>query len=280
MLVLNHYSGCFRAINKKIVFFCTLYFCLVAITPCDSAVFAYRGTFTTSEASDIFSYTNLWESENTLFGPSGVGQIKSLEFSPFDGYLYGLNPSMSFYKIDTITGNATLIKNGIINGFGESSLAFAPDGTLYGMHETNNDGNIGSLFKIDILTGDVIEVPGSSMLYGTTAFAISHQGVGIGWSQSDKLLYEINLLDGTTNIIGTMNWDSGNKLLAFDYAPDGTLYGSTGGNFYVIDTTSVTASMGGSFHVGGGEGFAITPEPTIFVMLTLGSLILRRKHCK
>ena len=125
--------------NKVIAVFCAINICLIITTPCNSNVFAYRGSFTTFEASDLFSLTNLGNSESTFIGPSGVGQIKSLEYLPFDGYLYGLNPSITFYKIDTTTGNATLIKSNIINGFGESSLAFAPDGTLYGMREINND---------------------------------------------------------------------------------------------------------------------------------------------
>ena len=67
-----------------------------------------RGTF---GPEDLFSLFNLETGGETIFGPSGVGQLKSLEVSPVDGSVYGLSPDMSFFKIDISTGHASMIKN-------------------------------------------------------------------------------------------------------------------------------------------------------------------------
>jgi hypothetical protein len=81
----------------------------------------------------------------TLVGLTGFEGIQGLEFSPA-GILYGWDIFAGLLTIDPSTGVATQVDPAGVGSALIQTLAFAPDGTLYGARE--------ALFRIDTSTGD------------------------------------------------------------------------------------------------------------------------------
>jgi len=81
----------------------------------------------------------------TLVGLTGFEAIQGLAFSPA-GILYGLDIGDGLLTIDPSTGVATKVNPAAVGLLEIQTIAFAPDGTLYGGRE--------ALFRIDTSTGD------------------------------------------------------------------------------------------------------------------------------
>lgn len=84
-------------------------------------------------------------------GQTSIPGIQGMEFAP-DGSLYAWSVTHGLILIDPATGNATDV-NGVIDGSSiVQTLAFAPDGTLYGAYEF--------LYRIDRQTGQTTQIGG------------------------------------------------------------------------------------------------------------------------
>lgn len=132
--------------------------------------------------------------------------VRGLAFSSSD-VLYAaniaVNPdtsvSSSIYTINTSTGVGTLVGD---TGLGLQCLSFAQDGNLYSWDAglfSNDDG----LIRIDTTDGSVTDVSAANGNFGVLlqGLALGQDGKFYGASQTQ--LYEINILDGTLNAIGS-----------------------------------------------------------------------------
>jgi hypothetical protein len=84
-------------------------------------------------------------------GQTTIAGIQGMEFAP-DGSLYAWSVTHGLVLIDAATGSTTDV-NGAIDGSSiVQTLAFAPDGTLFGAYEF--------LYRIDLMTGQTTQVGG------------------------------------------------------------------------------------------------------------------------
>ena len=233
-------------------------------------VMGYTGTCT--QFSVVYP-TNLSTGEQIHPGLlTSIYQLDALEAST-NGKLYALNVYGNFWEIDVIdwqTASLILIKDDIfqINAYFGQSLAFAPNGKLYATVEDPGD-----LFEIDVSTGDTTLVGSLSPFTAPMAFAINSQGRAVGWDEAAGWLFEVDLSDGSTTSIDPI---SGN-FDAFDFGPDGTLYGWDHGDLYSIDLDNCNKTYINSFEHSG-RSLTVIPEPATLLLLGLGAVMLRRKR--
>ncbi|MFC1676178.1 PEP-CTERM sorting domain-containing protein [Planctomycetota bacterium] len=222
-------------------------------------------------------WTNFDTGAQTSLGPSGIDDIRGLDTSPIDGTLYASDDNGGLWTVNTSTGIGSFIGN---MGRRIESLSFAPDGTLYAIHRDSH-----TLKQINTSTA-VATTIGSPWPYDALAFAISSTGRAIAWdlfsASEPGPLFEIDLTDGSTTLLGQVDTFFG----GFDFAPDDVLYGwrkyDSQNNLYSIDVDTLNVTFLRSFSQGyeGGRGsLAIIPEPATLILLGLGGLMLRkRKH--
>ena len=248
------------------------------------AVVGYQATAETS--GDGFS--KLYSIDVTtgvrgLIGSTGVQCLRALDSSPHDGFLYGLGygsvAGTSLFRIDTATGSATEVVTGVApGGFVVNNLAFAPNGIAYASVGWLYDDPVNlDLLKIDVLNKTVTHLGSLSPVYDQMrALAIDAAGNGIGWDADSNSLFTVDLNTAATTHLGDLNL----RFEAFDYGPDGTLYGwSIWDEIYAIDPASATATlMPGLTNTPHSIGslaiaFPPVPEPTsLLVWLLLGVL--------
>lgn len=214
--------------------------------------------------------TNFDTGEQTALGPSGAPHIVAVDISPVDGSLYGMGDcGDELYQFNTSTGISTF--KGEIDGSAIPNLSFGPDGTLYGI------SLVGNLVTIDLDTGKETLVDSLFPYIDIRAFAIDSSGNGIAWDAQAKWLCQIDLTHGSTTSIGQLD-DPDGWIMAFDYAPDDTLYAWTiNRSLYTVEADSLNATYVRSFSYGY-HGVAIIPEPATLLLLGLGSLALLKKH--
>ena len=92
---------------------------------------------------------------------------------------------------------------------------------------------------IDIGTGEKHVISTISPYTQAGAFAISPDGVGIALDVGANWLFETDLQTGATTSLG---YFPGYSFSAFDYGPDGTLYGLYGSSVYSIDLTNLSVT--------------------------------------
>jgi hypothetical protein len=201
------------------------------------------------------------EGTATLVGPSGVAvgseRISALDFDPFSGRLYGIKGSSCngaiLITIDPATGAGSVV--GTLQGSGldftpgpscpggSDALAFAPDGTLYvgGWYGGEPQGKI---MRVDRKTATVLEYHPTPVGYGDWRGRRAHiagmavDASGTVWISRGGSLEtgQINTIDPTTGDITSTVYltDAAGgpevEVVISDiaFAPDGTLYASTG----------------------------------------------------
>jgi Tol biopolymer transport system component len=199
-----------------------------------------------------------------------------------DFLLYGTtgknasNPG-ALYLIDPDTGQSTLIGS---TGFNEvSGIAFAPDGTLYGV----TGGSIGPayLITIDVNTGAstlVGPVGLSGLGVGAIDFAPDGTLFGIAWSPSQLITIDVNT--GAATFVADLTGSSGNNWTpGLSFSPEGVLYGSRGGSsghtedLVIVDTsTGVLTAIGTSTR--NITDLAFAPDGTLYGADSSGVLVM------
>ena len=186
-------------------------------------------TFTTlygvESGTDSLSVIDPSTGDVTLVGKlGGAGEYETpvaMAVDPSNGSLFAWNnsdpPQHSLATVDRCTGAATLIGSG---GEQLSALAFAPDGTLYGLDD--------ALFEVDPATGVVTPI-GHFDGPVIAAADFGHDGVlyGVELTGLDisEQLYTIDLEFGSLNPVGTLSTEIG-VIGSIVFGPDGTLVGS------------------------------------------------------
>ena len=97
------------------------------------------------------------DGSTTVIGTTNLTGLIGLAFDPTTGLLYGSSGGNSavkkgFFRIDTATGEATLIGPAVQYPKPLVDLTFAPDGTLYGWM-AGAVGNVSSLVTIELSDG-------------------------------------------------------------------------------------------------------------------------------
>ncbi len=193
-----------------------------------------------------------------LVGPARYNP--GLDFDPISGVLYGASSSLRI--IDPADGSYTTI--GLIYSASESgilmrSIAFAPDGTLYG-HATSSN----KLYTIDKATAFATEVGVVSAITWGIDFAPD----GTLYSAFGSLFILDPVTGDTLATIGSL----GTYVVDIDYAPDGFIYGVyyDNSNLYQIDPSDASTTLIGTYesstwgmasqHKGGGATQFVLPE--------------------
>ncbi len=230
----------------------------------------------------------------SLIGDTGLTNLGALEFNPYDSTLYALTigeaPALYEFQISSGLDDVTVVSRGElgITFVFEGGLAFADDGTAYGL---NAGATTPLLFTIDLDTGE-----------GTIITALDgrHDIAGLGW-RSDGLLIG---LDSTDEVLLTIDPASGSASEIEDMAP---AIGSIGGMALIGDegyfvTAGPLAHSPGSNELwsfdpftgehtrigdfdgvitgAGFSGLAIVPEPTTIGLLVVGFLSILRRRVK
>ena len=199
--------------------------------------------------------------------------LTGLRSAPAQQVLYGANGAAgnlaSLMIIDPDTAQVQRVIGPI--GYSVTGLAFAPDGTLYGVTTCKDPNCPRCLIRIDTETGagTVIGDMGNDADDNVADISFSPAGVLYGWAEpSYDDLVTIDTTTGTATLVGDSNLSTFGSGLAF--APDGTLYlagDGDNGNFYTIDPTtglptgSVTLDGMQDYSIG---GLAVNESGTIY----------------
>jgi hypothetical protein len=211
-----------------------------------------------------------------LLGPSGAARLNSLAVNS-SGVLYstaqtlpGGEPSDTLVTIDRRTGAAALVAS--LSGITDPdirALAFAPDGTLYGIHF---ESSTSTLIEIDPDNGQ-ITIVAALAITGIQGLEFGPGGVLYGWGTYWGLV-TIDTSDGSHTDIGL--FAGGSPIIqTLAFTPDGTLYGA-GSRLFTIDDSSGTFVQVGTGTLPDIRGMVSVPElpPTIPALGEWGSVAL------
>ncbi len=156
----------------------------------------------------------------TLVGVTGLGSgLGALEFAP-DGRLFAFTSGSSpnLYQINPSTAAASLVGPLNIGFVFEGGLAFAPDGTAYGVNQSN--ASFANLFTLNLTTG-------KATIIGIISGG-SHDINGLGWRSDGNLVG----LDRVSNSLLTINPVTAVSSVLAPLAPG---VGSVGGMSIIAD---------------------------------------------
>lgn len=230
----------------------------------------------------------------SLIGDTGLKNLGALEFNPHDGTLYALtvgeSPSLYEFQISSGFDDVTVVSRGELGipFVFEGGLAFAPDGTAYGL---NAGATIPLLFSIDLGTGDGTIVTALDGRYDIAGLGWRSDGLLIGLDSTDQVLLAIDPNTGATSEIEDMApaiGSMGGMILFGDegyFATAGPLALTPGSNeLWSFDPFTGEHGRIGDFDseiTGAGfSGLAIVPEPTTVGLLAVGFLSLLRRRRK
>ena len=209
-----------------------LAFCLATST--QGAPILYGATGSGSGTGTLVTI-NLLTGAATTVGPlnDSLGQnyrITGLAFDPMSGVLYGssnnqspTNPG-SLVTIDPSTAIVTFVGSFGIPAQTMADLTFAPNGTLYGWLEGNDD----SLFTINKGTGQATLVGWSGISTYGSGLAANAQGVI--YLAGQGVAGDFHVIDATTGVatyVATLigsGLNGSNAIGAMAFSPSGTLY--------------------------------------------------------
>ena len=216
-----------------------------------------------------------------FLGSTGIDLV-TIDLSPKDGRLYGIDNDGTLYGLNKQSGHATSIGD---TGYANiTSMAFTRSGDLYAYTDAPSQ-----LVRIDTQTGEVQSTaPSDPLCQNVTAFAINDSWItsfgwgkdtAVVWDKDSEWLFTVNLGTGVVNPDGRVLGD----FVAFDMGWDGRLYGMEMkdgtahidqiGTYYgqIQDYKGRVESSGGMF--------ALVPEPTTILLLGVGGMaVIRRRR--
>lgn len=237
---------------------------------------------------------------------SGVGisglmsneQIRGIDFRPADGGLYALGSFNNLYRLNTITGGATLVGAGNFSpGLNGSSFGFDFNPVIDRIRTVSdadqnlvlnpNDGSSTGVTNLFYANGDanfganpnIVGSAYTNSFFGTTSTQLYGIDAGL-----DVLVRQANSA-GTLETVGSLGVDvtdilgfdiSGNSGIAYASVQDELLGRST---FWQIDLDTGAATMVGE--IAGGSlvsGIAVVPAPAGAGVLALGGLLAARRR--
>ncbi len=239
----------------------------------------------------------------SLIGATGItGVVGSLEFNPDDGVLYAMTtgPDAELFRVDVAPtlDDVTAQSIGSLGIFTfEGGLAFAPDGTAYGV---NGGVTTSVLFTIDLATGASTVVDALPGRHDIAGLGWGNNDMLIGLDSSTNMLVEIDpatavvtdilAVDPAIGSIGGMVMVYGASLGFFSTAGNAVAEGTNSLYWFDADPNSLTYGVHAAideFTLGqppvalpgsGLSGMAIIPEPMTLSLLGLGMLgLVRRK---
>jgi hypothetical protein len=149
-----------------------------------------------------------------VIGPIGFSNVKSLDFDPISGSLYGHSDEGGLLSIDPVSGIGTSIGN---DGVDYTNISFDSNGVVYGSSITHANPGI---WTIDVSTG----VGTQLFNFGDRhRYAVSVDANDQLWLRDDNSLYKINppSVNFVANITG---FTGGSFFRAGEFHPDNGLY--------------------------------------------------------
>ena len=189
-----------------------------------------------------------------LYATSSIGFAGLANASPIIFATQESNNTL--YSMSPTTGALTAV--GVMGaGSNHVTIAFAPNGTLYGVDSWNPFSGSYSLVKIDTNSGLATPVASlvgvvSTRFFTDIAFRDSDGALfgttDIGGSGGQGVLWTIDTTTGVTTAIGSLPVRRGGGLA---FAPDGTLYQTASGGVWTVDpSTAATSFIGGATTIG------------------------------
>ena len=231
----------------------------------------------------------------SLIDSTGLSNLGALEFDPFSGMLYGLTTgeqNATLYRLDISPGLDDVVAHAI-GELGipvrEGGLAFAPNGTAYGV---NGGTTISVLFSVDLVTGAATTIGEIGGRHDIAGLGFRDDGVLVGLDSTDNSLLAIDTVTGAGTLmdaigpaigsVGGMAISGENRYFATaGLEPPETNPGTNG--LYVFDPYAredpiLVGSFGDTITGVGISGLAYIPEPTTVGLLLIGGAALLRRR--
>jgi hypothetical protein len=262
-----------------------------------------------NQSNNLFGIVNLLDGSFTQLGSEGGTLYNDIAAAP-DGTLYGIINSSSLVTINT--NNGVTLSSVSFSVGGIESMAFSPDGTLYGATQgslyTINTGN-GQATLVGNFNNSLLGNSGQNIRFAADGNLYDTDG---GVSANDTDLFSINTNNGTastmgviTNIPGLCLENSGDvmygtgiqlgaastlvqDLIGIDLGsaqPGGT---NQDGSIADLNYVVVTGSFPNNYNFSASDDFIVpgtpvtpVPEPSaLWLSIISGMLLLRMRRIR
>lgn len=226
-----------------------------------------------------------------IVGSTGIRGLGSLEYRPFNGFMYGFTTGSAskLYKINPETAATTLVGSLNIGFVFEGSLVIGDDGIAYGTNQ--GDAEEAKFFTVNLDTGAATII---NQIGG-----LAHDVNGTAWRSDGRLVG----IDREENSVIVFKPANGFIVDRFAFAPtigevggmcvqDDVVYFNTSGpdsampgsnSLYTLDLFTGATDRIGSMELGfsagtGCSGLAAVPEPGTLIALGVGAFALAARR--
>lgn len=233
---------------------------LLLVRSADGGVFTLYGSQTTDSAWGLVKFdSNPVTGHSVRVGQGGL--MFDMDFAS-DGQLYAPRGSTGLTRVNTSTGVQTLVGGWGLGGKIIDAIAFAPNGTLYGV---DNEGTSTSLYTINRQTGLATRVGA----VGNYVFGLDFTPDGTLYGASGEI-FTINTTTGAEGQVVVPY--TGPFITALDYGADHVFRGVE--NYYnnsfsalrEINLAGHSLSFVGQTTEASMEGLASIPSPSVLLL--------------